>query len=190
VAYTPGWTAGARSDWKQNQDGAGNVTLNGRSVIDFRNAASRAAGLSILRRQPPSQRGPRVSNLAAVVADEDQRVRIGLEPLDGVVERVGEQHAPKLAVGHNIEADVELAPQRVADRFIFQLAQPRSVLLALRVLQGRVSGLIDPMDLFEEPSRAKQTPDLVGSRWNSRARGLRTGFARRRVAHDQSLLAV
>ena len=75
--------------------------------------------------------------LAPRVAEGDDVV--GAEALDRIVERVQEHPAPELAVRDHIESEIDLAPDRVADRLVLERTQLRPIPRALVGEDGRMT---------------------------------------------------
>ena len=100
----------------------------------------------------------------AVLVGERHLAGAGREAVDGVVEGAGEHEAPELPVGDDVEADVELAAQRLADRLVLGGVQRAEVLRPLLGQERGVPGLVDLLDQALEPLRAKQAADLLRAR--------------------------
>jgi hypothetical protein len=64
----------------------------------------------------------------------------------GIVERVHEHPTPELAVRHDVESDVDLTPNDVADGCVLELTERRSVLLPLLSQDGRVPSFVEGVD--------------------------------------------
>ena len=95
-------------------EAAGNVTLNGTPpATSLMKAASRSAGESTASSGSRS-RALQLDGLAAIVAERDGLT--GRDAADGIVEGVHEHPPAELAVGHHVEAAVDLPPDCVADR--------------------------------------------------------------------------
>jgi hypothetical protein len=91
-------------------------------VIEASSAASRASGLSTLRRRlrlrHPFEHAPLAGGVAEAHGDGTR-----LDAFHRVVERVREDEAPELAVGDDVEADVDLARHNLADLLLDDLGE-------------------------------------------------------------------
>ena len=116
-----------------------------------------------LAQAPADARHAAEEHLLALRVAKAHRDRAGLDPLDRVVERVGEGRAAELAVGDDVQADVDLLGDGGAHLRVDDLVQGRAVLGALGLEDGRMTRTVELGGRVEEALRAQQAADDLGA---------------------------